>query len=104
MLSDLVDFLKQREERIKLGGRALVVRELSSAGDTEPMRDGVDVAWKVLVRCTFLESGESAFSDEDIPALKASSASKLGVLINAVNRVNGLNVEEEVKNSEAAQG
>lgn len=103
MIKELAEFLKPREETVVVGGVTFVVKELTGSADTVPMRDGLDVSWKILVRCVFRESGEPAFSDEDIASLKASSTSKLARLINAVSRVNGFDLEAEAKNSDAAQ-
>jgi hypothetical protein len=56
------------------------------------------------VRCVFREDdGKLAFDDGDIPKLKRKSPIVTAPLVNAVNRVNGFNTEEEAKNSDAAQ-
>lgn len=104
MREELLAALAPREEKLELGGQRLVARELESAADVEAFKDGVDFTYKLIVRCTFGEDGERAFSDEDIPALKKASNKKLGPLVKAVHRVNGLLVEDEVKNSEAGTG
>jgi hypothetical protein len=103
MLDQLLEFLKPREEKVSLGGVTFHVKEMNGTVNTEALADGIDTTWKILVRCVFKEDGVQAFSDEDIPRLKASSKPKLVPLVNAVNRVNGFLVEEEVKNSAAAQ-
>ena len=105
MLDDLEDFLKLREENVKFGKVALVVKELDGSADNSALKDGEDTSWKILVRCVFrADNGKQAFEDKDIPALKRKSPIITAPLVNAVNRVNGFNVEEEAKNSEAAQG
>jgi hypothetical protein len=103
MLEQLLEFLKPREEKVSLGGVDFHVKEMTGTVNTEALADGVDVTWKILVRCVFKEDGAQAFSDDDIPRLKASSKPKLAPIVNAVNRVNGFAVEEEAKNSKAAQ-
>lgn len=103
MIPDILEFLAPREEKIQFGGRTLVIKEMTSNTETESLRDKVDVSWKILVLCVFREDGTALFTNDDIPRLKASSTSKIAPLINAVNRVNGFNVEDEAKNSDAAQ-
>jgi hypothetical protein len=103
MLTELFEFLKAREERITIGGQTLVIKEMTGNADRKPLTDGVDVDWKILVRCVFKEDGGQLFSDADIPKLKDSGTTKVGPLLKAVYRVNGLDVEAEAKNSEAAQ-
>lgn len=105
MLDDLAEFLSLREEKIKFGKVDLVVKELDGSVDHAPLRDGEDTSWKILVRCVFrADNGKPAFDDGDIPKLKRKSPLVTAPLVNAVNRVNGFNLEEEAKNSEAAQG
>jgi hypothetical protein len=104
MLKELAEFITPREEKIKIGDQTLVVRELSTAADTASMLDQTDINYKFLVRCVFLETGEPAFDEADIPALKAGSRAKLSPLFVAVNRVNGFDIEAEAKNSSAAPG
>ena len=101
MLKELEELLRSREQTVELGPHKLVVRELASAADLTDAPGGEDLAWLLLVRCTFAEDGSPAFTAGDIPALKAASKWKLGPLIAAVNRVNGFNVEAEAKNSDA---
>lgn len=102
MLAELIAALAPREERITLAGHALVVRELAVAADVSAMQDNVDLTWKLVVRCVFDEAGAAVFTDADIPALKAGSKARLQPLINAVVRVNGMDIEAEAKNSPAA--
>ena len=101
MLEVLREALAPREERVVIGGITLVAREMATAADVEAMQDNKDLGMKMLVRCVFDESGKAVFTDEDIPALKASAKVKLAPLVAAVNRVNGFAVEAEAKNSEA---
>ena len=105
MLKELAEFIKAREERITIAGTTFVVRELSSAVDLAVAgKDKDDIYYRIVVRSVFSEKGEQALGDEDIPALKGGSKIKLAPLYEAVNRVNGLNVEAEAKNSDAAPG
>lgn len=101
MLKELEELLRTREQVVELGPHKLIVRELASAADMAGAASEEDLAWMLLVRCTFAEDGTPAFTVEDIPALKAASNWKLGPLVSAVNRVNGFNVEAEAKNSDA---
>ena len=102
MLEELFEYLKPREEKVKLGKHTFVVREMTGNVDMTTFGDG-DSGWKTVVRCVFNEAGEPVFTDADIPKLKASGAAKIAPLRIAVHRVNGLDVEAEEKNSSAAQ-
>lgn len=104
MLEALKVALAPREEKVELGGVALTVREMPSAASVEAMRDNKDLGYKLLVRCVFDAEGKLAFDDADIEALKMSAKMKLAPLLAAVNRVNGLAVEDEAKNSDAGPG
>ena len=114
MLEDLLEAIRPREERVKLGGRVLVVKELATAADVASMRDNKDLDYKLVVRCVFLGepgaepdswvAGPPAFAEDDIPALKAGAKTKLVPLLEAVNRVNGFDIEAEEKNSAAVPG
>jgi len=101
MRDDLLQAIKPREETVKLGELTLVLRELQTASDVSEFKDDGDRAYKLLVLCAFHEDGTPAFSDDDIPALKAASKSKVGMLTGPLMRVNGFDIEENVKNSEA---
>jgi hypothetical protein len=103
MLEELFEYLKPREEKVTIGKHSFVVRELTGNVDMRVVADGSDVEWKTLVRCVFRESGEQAFSDDDIPRLKSSGTAKIAPLRIAMHKVNGLELEPEVKNSDAAQ-
>lgn len=98
----LLEAAKTAEQRVTIKGLVLVVRQLPTAADTEALRDGVDSLYKFMVRCTFDEAGAPVFSDDDIPALKATAKAVMAPLIKAVADVNGFNVEEQEKNSEAS--
>lgn len=108
MIKELEDLLRLREQKVEIGSLKFVVRELTSAAtlisaeekDVHPD----EASWRVFVRCVFDESGVPAFSDADIPKLKASSKWRLRPLVKAVNQVNGFEVEDEAKNSAAAPG
>jgi hypothetical protein len=103
MLDDLAEFLKPREEKVKLGKVKLVVKELDGSADNSELKNTEDMSWRILIKCVFREDGKPAFEDKDIPLLKKKSPVFTAPLVNAVNRVNGFNLEEEAKNSEAAQ-
>lgn len=96
------EFLAGREERVKLGSRTVIVRELTSAIDLPLLAGDADASYRLLVRSVFEEGGEPTFTDADIPALKAASRRRVSRLLDATVRVNGLDVEEEEKNSVAA--
>ena len=102
MREEIIAALAVREEAFELGGRKLFARELASAADVAAFVDNEDLGYKLLVRCVFDEAGNPVFTDEDIPALKASAKSRLAPALRAVNRVNGFDVEDSVKNSAAA--
>jgi hypothetical protein len=102
VLQDILDAIKPREERVTLGGHVLVVREIAIAADVAFMQDNADLTYKLVVRCVFDEAGEPAFDESDIPGLKKAGKTKLLPLIEAVNRVNGFDIEHEAKNSSAA--
>ena len=104
MRQELIEAIKPHEERVELGGLTLIVRELACAADITAFQDNADMTYKLVVRSTFDEAGEPAFSDEDIPALKAGAKFALLPLINAVTRVNGFALKENIKNSAAAPG
>ena len=104
MRDDLLAAIKPREETVKLGKNVLTVRELETAADVAAFQDGGDMAYKLLVRCTFDAEGASAFTDDDIPAIKRGSKVRLAGLIAAVIRVNGFDAEDNVKNSAAVPG
>lgn len=104
MLKDIEEFLRLREERVKLGRRTVVVRELEVAKDLGVEPGSEDTVYALTVRCVFDEDGKPVFEMADVPKLKAFSKRKFMVLYEAVQRVNGLDLEAEVKNSEAAPG
>ena len=103
MLADILEAIKLREERVKFAGKELVVRELSTAAKLSSGKGEEDNFYHLFIACVYEEDGETlALNAESIPALKAGSRNKLAPLILAVTRVNGLDVEAEAKNSEAA--
>lgn len=102
MRDELLAALARREERVTIGGLKLVVREMENAADVAGFEDGADYGYKLVVRCVFDEAGAPVFTDDDISALKGASRVKFLPVIAAVNRVNGIDVEGEVKNSAAA--
>lgn len=102
-MSDLLQLLAAREERVTLEGVELVVREVEAAADTAAFIEPGDFVWKLVVASTFDANGKPAFSYEQVPGLKAASKLKLAPLVAAVLRVNGRDIEAEAKNSEASQ-
>ena len=97
-----LEFFKRREERVLVGGVAFVARELATAADLSALKDDPDYSIKVLIRCIFMEDGTPAFTDSDVVDIKAeTSVFKMSELVRAVHRVNGMDQEAEVKNSEA---
>ena len=95
---------KRRSASVESGGKTFVVRELPTAADVVNMRDDPDHSLRVLVACVFEADGVTpAFSVEDIPDIKKETGlHSMMKLVTAVHSVNGLNLEAEVKNSEAA--
>ena len=104
MKEDIFAALAPREERLELGGHTLIVREIASAADVVVFQDNADMTYKLIVRCVFDEAGEAVFTDGDIARLKSGAKAKLLPLIQAVSRVNGYAIEENLKNSAAAPG
>lgn len=98
MLPGLLEALKRREERLTIGPHTLIVRELSSAADLAVLSNVEDRTFRLAVLCVFAEDGTPAFTDEDLPALKASSRGLLGPLFEAVVRVNGWDARANEKN------
>lgn len=94
----------RREERVTVGGTVFVARELATAADIVSLRDDADFSLKTLVMCVFMEDGVTpAFTNEDIPDIKSkTSMFRMSALVSAVQRVNGMDKDAEVKNSEAA--
>lgn len=93
---------KRREERVTVDGVVFVARELSTAADIQALKDDPDYSMKVLVRCVFMDDGKPAFTDADVADMKEhASLFKMSMLMGAVHRVNGMDQEAEVKNSEA---
>lgn len=104
MLKELEEFLRVREERIILGGVTIVVRELTTAAELAESAKGLDTIYAITVRCAFSEKGVPVFTDTDIPKLKSGPKMRLMPLFDAVSKVNGLSVDDEIKKSEAAPG
>lgn len=98
MRESLLEFFRPREERVAMGGAVYVVR--TKPDDSDPV-SGEDAIYQFVVRCTFDEQGSAAFTDEDIPALKAAPRVLTARLLQTVMRVNGLDADHEEKNSEA---
>lgn len=100
----LLEYLKPREETLDVSGRKVIVRELQEDADRIGMQGAgeQEMVYRFVVRCVFDEEGQRIFTDDDLPAIKAAAASRLGPLMRAVIRVNALSVDEEEKNSDAA--
>ena len=103
MNPNLKHFLR-RSERVEIDGAVFVVKELPTAADLQALRDHADYGLKVVILCTFMEDGVTpAFSDADLADMKnETSVFGMSKLYSAVHKVNGMDREEEVKNSEAA--
>lgn len=105
MRADLLAAIKPREEPVTLGPHKLVVRELAIAADVVALQDNVDMTYKLAVRCVLdAATGEPIWTDEDIPALKAGAKFAMLPVMEAVQRVNGLSIEDNEKKSEASPG
>lgn len=103
MLDAIASALQAREEKLQFAGMDLIVRELQTAADVGAFRDGEDAQLKLVVRCVFLaENNAPVFSDEDIPLLRESGRKRFAPILEAVNRVNGLDLADNAKNSVAA--
>jgi hypothetical protein len=114
MLKEIQDALARRKELIEFHGRKLLVVELENAADVAP--EGTpkeDLFWHIMVACIYeaaetpekpgeYEMGPPALTAADVPALKGGSRRATRPLAQAVERVNGLNAEDEAKNSAAA--
>ena len=102
MRQDLLDALKLREESVQFGGNTLIVREAASAADLGTEKGDPDIIYKLMIACIFEADGTTpALSMEDLPALKAGSRAKVGKLVDATLRVNGLDAEDNAGKSEA---
>lgn len=99
-----VALFSRTSEAVEVAGQKFVVRQVARASDLRSDSDDKDWNYRLIVKCTFTEAGEPAFSDEDIPALMSDEVSELNLLplLKAVLRVNHLDVEERAKNSDAA--
>lgn len=105
MKEEIRKFIEPRSEKLTWAGVKVVVSELDTAAELGAQPDAEDAAYWLLVRCTFYEDGTHVFADTDIPILRSkkgkASSRKIAPLLRAVNRVNGLDLEDEVKNSGA---
>lgn len=113
MIKEIQEALARRQETISFRGTTLVVREMAQAASVVP--DGTpkeDFFYHIVVACVFegklvkeaegdqpavYEAGQPALDASDIPALKQGSRSALMPITRAVQRVNGLDAEEEAK-------
>lgn len=105
MKEEIRKFIEPRSESLVWAGKKIIVRELDTAAELGNQPSSEDAAYWLLVRCVFYEDGGAVFADEDMPVLRSkkgrASSRKIAPLIGACNRVNGLDVEDEVKNSGA---
>ena len=94
----------RRTERVEINGVTFVCRELETAADMTALRDSPDYSYLMMIRCVFMDDGITpAFTDADVDDIKAeTSVFRMQKLFKAVHSVNGLDAEEEAKNSEAA--
>lgn len=99
MREALLKFFEPREEKVAMGGEVYTVRTMPD--DADPITADGEEIYQFLVRCTFGPDGP-AFTDDDLPTLKAAPKVLKGRLLAAVSRVNGFDAATEEKNSEAA--
>lgn len=99
MLDALKSLLAPREEVVEIGGVRLIVRELTTASDVAGLGVDSDAVYRLTVRCVFAESGEPAFADDDIAEMKRTALTAFSTIVHAVRRVNGLDLDDSVKNS-----
>lgn len=108
MKEEIRKFIEPRTETLTWAGQKIVVRELDTAAELGNQPDAEDAAYWLLVRCAFFEDDTPVFAESDIPLLRSKkgrvSTRKIAPLLRAVNRVNGLDLEDEVKNSGAGPG
>lgn len=98
-----IGLFARKSETVEISGRKFVVRQVRRASELVELKDGEDGNYRMLVRCLFDEAGVPVFTDEDIPALREEASDINFIpLIQAIVRVNGLDVEDRAKNSEAA--
>ncbi len=101
MRDELLQFFGPQEERLKILGEEVVVKTLPDETPVEVFQ-GEDVFWKIFVRCVFKPNGTPAFTDADIePVLKKAKKMRIMPLVQLVQRVNAMDIEAEVKNSNA---
>lgn len=101
MREQLLNFLAPREEKIVLAGATYFVREIPESQDTSIFADDKDYLLKFVVRSVFDADGNRVFKDEDIGELKKLGKVRLRKLSSIAMRVNGQDVDEEIKNSDA---
>lgn len=102
MRDELLKFFGPQEERLKILGEELVVRTLSDDTPVEVFQ-GEDVFWRIVVASTFKADGTTpVFTNDDIETvLKPAKRVRILPLVLAVQRVNAMDIEAEVKNSDA---
>lgn len=99
MREKLLQFFAEREENVVMAGETYTVRTMPD--DAPPITGGENTLYEFIVRSTFAPDGQPAFTDDDIPTLKAAPDILKARLRRAVAIVNGFAEDEEEKNSEA---
>lgn len=89
-MNEALDGLKPASEEVTIAGRKYFVTELEYASDISNFRNETDGTMHLLVQSVRDESGNLLWSVDDIPKLRKSSRKRIGELINAAMRVNGL--------------
>lgn len=115
-IADIFTAIQCRVESLTWQGVELVVREVDASAsliqehEAEKLaKDGGalpedELYWRILVRSVFVkETNKPLFEDADIAELRKASRNKLGPLVGAVDRVNGLRGDDNAKNSPAVQ-
>lgn len=104
MDADLLAALAPQKEAVTFAGRAFFAHELDCAADVPSEGGAVEMSLRLIVLCVRDAEGRPAFTDDDLAALRKASRRRIKPLIDAVMRVNGFNIEAEVKNSDAGPG
>jgi hypothetical protein len=112
MLQAIEQALKVREESVEFLGRNYLVREINATEQLGFEKDELDelrkatgglsdaqlLGWSIFIHSVRdAETGELAFTANEIPMLARGSRSKLAGILSAANRVNGLDGEDNAK-------